>query len=102
MKCYKKIIPGGVFLKGEQDRRRLLEPYIEMLSFWGESIEDYLFILDVKEQQIYFASCIWEKYSLPFEGISFNIEELLSIVDIRDRKRVELNFKDIEMGEKDQ
>ena len=102
MKCYKKIILGGVFLKGEQDRRRLLEPYIEMLSFWGESIEDYLFILDVKEQQIYFASCIWEKYSLPFEGISFNIEELLSIVDIRDRKRVELNFKDIEMGEKDQ
>ncbi len=89
-------------MERKQDRRRLLEPYIEMLSFWGESIEDYLFVLDVKEQQIYFASCIWEKYALPFEGISFSVEELLSVVDMKDRKRVRLSFEDIERGKKDE
>ena len=39
------------FLQREQDRQAKLRPYVEILSFWGESIEDYLFVLDVEQQQ---------------------------------------------------
>ena len=83
-------------------RQTVLRPYIEILSFWGESIEDYLFVFDVKEQQFYFSSCIWEKYPLPFIDISFGIEDWISVIDIRDRSKVEQNLEEIKRGETDQ
>lgn len=83
-------------------RQTVLRPYIEILSFWGESIEDYLFVFDVKEQQFYFSSCIWEKYPLPFIDISFGIEDWISVIDIRDRSKVEQNLEEIRKGETDQ
>ncbi len=83
-------------------RQTVLRPYIEILSFWGESIEDYLFVFDVKEQQFYFSSCIWEKYPLPFIDISFGIEDWISVIDIRDRSKVEQNLEGIKRGETDQ
>ena len=80
-------------------RQTVLRPYIEILSFWGESIEDYLFVFDVKEQQFYFSSCIWEKYPLPFIDISFGIEDWISVID---RSKVEQNLEEIKRGETDQ
>ena len=92
----------GVFLERDVVRQTVLRPYIEILSFWGESIEDYLFVFDVKEQQFYFSSCIWEKYPLPFIDISFGIEDWISVIDIRDRSKVEQNLEEIRKGETDQ
>ncbi|MEY8321043.1 GGDEF and EAL domain-containing protein [Lachnospiraceae bacterium 46-61] len=83
-------------------RQTVLRPYIEILSFWGESIEDYLFVFDVKEQQFYFSSCIWEKYPLPFIDISFGIEDWISVIDVRDRNKVEQNLEEIKKGITDQ
>lgn len=83
-------------------RQTVLTPYIEILSFWGESIEDYLFVFDVKEQQFYFSSCIWEKYPLPFIDISFGIEDWISVIDVRDRNKVEQNLEEIKKGITDQ
>ena len=78
------MIEEVFFLQNDQDRRAELRPYIEILSFWGESIEDYLFLLDVREEKFYFSSCIWEKYPLPFMDIYFGMEDWISIIDVRD------------------
>ncbi len=53
------MIEEVFFLQNDQDRRAELRPYIEILSFWGESIEDYLFLLDVREEKFYFSSCFF-------------------------------------------
>ena len=89
-------------MQREQDRQAKLRPYVEILSFWGESIEDYLFVLDVEQQQFYFSSCIWEKYPLPFLDISFGMEDWISVIDVRDRSRVVEKLEEIKNGETDQ
>ena len=89
-------------MQREQDRQAKLRPYVEILSFWGESIEDYLFVLDVEQQQFYFSSCIWEKYPLPFLDISFGIEDWISVIDVRDRNRVAEKLEEIKNGQTDQ
>lgn len=90
------------FLQKEQSRREELRPYIEILSFWGESIEDYLFVFDVEQQQFYFSSCIWEKYPLPFIDISFGMEDWISVIDVRDRSRMINNLEELKNGQTDQ
>lgn len=89
-------------MQKEQNRREELRPYIEILSFWGESIEDYLFVFDVEQQQFYFSSCIWEKYPLPFMDISFGMEDWISVIDIRDRNRMVNNLEELKTGQTDQ
>ncbi len=97
-----RMIEEVFFLQNDQDRRAELRPYIEILSFWGESIEDYLFLLDVREEKFYFSSCIWEKYPLPFMDISFGIEDWISVIDVRDRDKVAKSLEEIKSGEIDQ
>lgn len=89
-------------MQKERNRREELRPYIEILSFWGESIEDYLFVFDVEQQQFYFSSCIWEKYPLPFMDISFGMEDWISVIDIRDRNRMVNNLEELKTGQTDQ
>ena len=48
------MIEEVFFLQNDQDRRAELRPNIEILSFWGESIDDYLFLLDVEKKNFIF------------------------------------------------
>ncbi len=96
------MIEEVFFLQNDQDRRAELRPYIEILSFWGESIEDYLFLLDVREEKFYFSSCIWEKYPLPFMDIYFGMEDWISIIDVRDRDKVARSLEEVKSGKIDQ
>ena len=86
------MVSGEIELRNphmDTNMSKKLQKYVEMLPFFEEIIDDYIFIYNLMTERVYFTGKIQEKFSLPLAGkTDFNYNDWNGIVYPKDRELV--------------
>ena len=72
-----------------------LKIYMQTVQCLDESMDDYLYVYDLANDQLYFADKIREKYDLPLGKEGISLPEWAKIVYPKDLEQLEQNIRDI-------
>ena len=72
-----------------------LKIYMQTVQCLDESTDDYLYVYDLANDQLYFADKIREKYDLPLGKEGISLPEWAKIVYPKDLEQLEQNIRDI-------
>lgn len=90
---------GQKFKENKVLKNAQIKKYFESLSILNQSTEDYLFLLDIKNNENWFFGDISKKYKLYDSGETTNtIEEMFEIVHKNDQERLLLDLNKIADG----